>query len=205
MAVTVITAGADILERYFRTAPERTARAMRLAINGTVKGKGMVAIKKQMLSEVAFPSGYLTGDRLRVSKLASDSRLEATIVGRQRATSLARFVTGNPVVGSRRQDGVSVRVKNGRTTYLKNAFLVKLKKGASLEQDNYNVGLAVRLQPGEQLSNKNSSHKAWLVPGKVALLYGPSVDQVFADVAVTVSPALGTMVSQEFYRQFRRM
>lgn len=205
MAVTLINTGSEELERYFRTMPERTARAMRLAINSTVKGRGMSTIKKQMLSEVAFPSGYLNADRLRVGTLATDTRLEASIIGRKRATSLARFVTGSPVIGTRRKDGISVRVKSGRTTYLKNAFLVKLNKGASFSEDNYNVGLAVRLQPGEQLSNKNSSHKAWLVPGKVALLYGPSVDQVFSDVAVTVSPALADMVAADFHRHFERI
>ncbi len=205
MAVTILNTGSDILERYFRTMPEMTARAMRLAINGTVKGRGMTEIKKQMLNEIAFPNGYLNGDRLKVATLATDTRLEASIVGRKRATSLARFVTGNPVVGSKRKDGLSVRVKSGRTTYLKNAFLVKLNKGASYSEDNYNVGLAVRLAPGEQLSNKNSTHKAWLVPRKVARLYGPSVDQVFEGVSVSVGPALGDMVAAEFYRQFERI
>lgn len=205
MAVTIITSGSSELERYFRTMPEMTARAMRLAINGTVKGKGMTTIKKQMLDEIAFPNGYLNAERIKVTTLATDTRLEAAITGRKRATSLARFVTGNPVPNSRRHDGLSVRVKSGRTTYLKNAFLVRLNKGASYSEDNYNVGLAVRLKPGEQLTNKNSNHKAWLVPGKVALLYGPSVDQVFSGVATTVSPVLGEQVAAEFYRQFARL
>lgn len=205
MAITIITTGSVELERYFATMPKMTARAMRLSINGTVKGKGMGVIKKGMLNEVAFPSGYLNADRLKVTRLASDTSLEAVITGRKRATSLARFVTGNPVVNSKRKEGISVRVKSGRTTYLKNAFLVRLKKGASITEDNFNVGLAVRLKAGEQLSNKNTTHKAWLVPGKVALLYGPSVDQVFAGVAVEVTPQLGDMVAGEFYRQFERL
>jgi hypothetical protein len=205
MTVTVVTAGSDDLERYFRTMPEMTARAMRLAINGTAKGKGMSAIKTAMLDEVAFPNGYLNADRLRVTRLASDTKLEAAILGRKRATSLARFVTGNPVPNSKMPGGVSVRVKSGRTTYLKNAFVVRLNKGASLTEDNFNLGLAVRLKAGEQISNKRTTHQSWLVPGKVALLYGPSVDQVFSGVITELQPKLGAMVAGEFYRQFERL
>lgn len=205
MTVSIVTAGSNELQRYLETMPELTARAMRLAINGVTKGKGMTAIKRQMLDEIAFPSGYLNADRLKVTKLASDKNLESVITGRKRATSLARFVTGNPIPGSRRSDGLSVRVQKGRTTYLKNAFLVRLKRGASLSEDNYNVGLAVRLKPGERLANKRTGHKAWLVPNKVALLYGPSVDQVFAGVIEELRPQIGDDVAAEFHRQFARL
>jgi hypothetical protein len=42
----------------------------------------------------------------------------------------------------------------------------------------------VRLKPGEQaVMGKKTTHQSWLVPGRVALLYGPSVDQVFRQVA----------------------
>lgn len=205
MSITIVTAGSADLERYFRTMPEMTSRAMRLAINGTVKGKGMAAIKAKMLSEVAFPNGYLNGERLKVTRLASDTKLEAAVTGRKRATSLARFVTGHPVPNSKRPGGISVRVKSGRTTYLKNAFVVRLNKGASFSEDNYNLGLAVRLKPGERLTNKNTSHQAWLVPNKVALLYGPSVDQVFSGVITELQPKLGDIVAGEFFRQFERL
>ncbi|QJI52238.1 hypothetical protein [Cronobacter phage JC01] len=205
MSVTVVTAGSKELMTYLETVPELAKRAMRLAINGTAKGKGMTAIKRQMLDEVAFPSGYLNADRLRVTRLASDNNLEATITGRKRATSLARFVTGNPVVGSDKGGGVSVRVQRGRTTYLKQAFLVRLKRGASLSEDNYNLGLAVRLKPGESLTNKRTQHQAWLVPNKVALLYGPSVDQVFSGVIEELRPVIGQEVASEFHRQFARL
>lgn len=205
MTVSIVTAGSKELQRYLETMPELTARAMRLAINGVTKGKGMTAIKRQMLDEIAFPSGYLNADRLKVTKLASDSNLESVITGRKRATSLARFVTGNPIPGSKRSDGVSVRVQKGRTTYLKNAFLVRLKRGASLSEDNFNIGLAVRLKPGEQLANKRTSHKSWLVKDKVALLYGPSVDQVFAGVIEELRPQIGDDVAAEFHRQFARL
>jgi hypothetical protein len=205
MTVTIVSAGSTELQRYLETMPELTARAMRLAINGVTKGKGMSAIKRQMLDEIAFPSGYLNADRLKVTKLATDTKLESVITGRKRATSLARFVNGTAVPNSKRSDGVTVRVQKGRTTYLKNAFLVRLKRGASITEDNYNVGLAVRLKPGEQLANKRTQHKAWLVPNKVALLYGPSVDQVFAGVIEELRPQIGDDVAAEFHRQFARL
>lgn len=205
MTVSIANTGSADLERYFRTMPELTAQAARMAINSTARGKGMKAIKAQMLEEIAFPSGYLAGDRLKVNKLATNTSLEASIIGRKRATSLARFVTGNPVVNGKQAAGLSVRVKKGRSTFLKNAWLVRLNKGASLTEDNYNIGLAVRLQPGETLANKRSSHKSWLVPNKVALLYGPSVDQVFSGAIPEVSPLIGTLVAAEFYRQFARL
>lgn len=206
MTVHIITTGGEDLSRYFETWPELTARSARMAINGVAKGKGMVAIKREMLSEIAFPQGYLNADRLRVTRPASDSKLEAVITGRHRATSLARFATGNPVPNSKRPGGVTVRVKAGRTTVIRNAWIVRLKKGASLTDDNFNLGLAVSLKPGETvLGNKRTSHQAWLVQNKVALLYGPSVDQVFQDVSAKVSPALGSMVAAEFFRQFLRL
>lgn len=205
MTVNIVTAGSSELKRYLETMPELTTQAMRMSINEVAGRTGMSAIKKKMLDEIAFPSGYLNADRLKVTRKASNSKLEAVITGRQRATSLARFVQGNPVINSRRPEGITVKVQKGRTTYLKNAFLVRLNKGASLTQDNYNVGLAVRLKPGEQLANKRTGHKAWLVPNKVALLYGPSVDQVFSGVISDMGPEIGDMVAAAFHRHFARL
>lgn len=205
MAVNVISVGDLELKDYLKRLPEITELAMQMAINTVSSRTGMSLIKKNMLNEIAFPSGYLNADRLRVTKRATRSNLEAVITGRKRATSLARFVTSGTVVNSRRREGVSVRVKRGKTTYLKNAFLVRLKKGASLSEDNYNIGLAVRLSAGEVLANKNTQHKSWLVPQKVALLYGPSVDQVFAEVAEKVGPKIADLVATEFFRNFERL
>ena len=205
MAVNVISVGDLELRDYLKRLPEITELAMQMAINTVSSRTGMSLIKKNMLNEIAFPSGYLNADRLRVTKRATRSNLEAVITGRKRATSLARFVTSGTVVNSRRREGVSVRVKRGKTTYLKNAFLVRLKKGASLSEDNYNIGLAVRLSAGEVLANKNTQHKSWLVPQKVALLYGPSVDQVFAEVAEKVGPKIADLVATEFFRNFERL
>lgn len=192
------------LGAYLETAPESAPKAAALAINSVIKGKGFTNIKNKMLDEIAFPTGYLTGDRLRVGQLATPDNLMGSIIGRKRATSLARFASSSDFPG-KKSAGVTVRVQAGKTTYLKGAFLVKLKKGASVTEDNYNIGLAVRLGSGETLANKRTTHTSWLVPGKVALLYGPSVDQVFSTVADEMAQPLADMAADEFFRQFARL
>ena len=200
----MITVASDDLEglaTYFRTAADAAVPAMRMAINDVATRGGMALIREEMTDQIAFPRGYLTGDRIGVTKRATNANLEAVITGRKRATSLARFTSARTI---NQKGGVSVRVSRGRTTYLKQAWLVRLKKGASLDEDNYNIGLAVRLRPGEKL-NKKTVHQSWLVAGQVALLYGPSVDQVFQEVAGDVVDPISEMVQDEFFRQFARL
>lgn len=189
---------------FIRTAPDIATRAASMAINDVATRSGLRAIKDKMTDEIDFPSGYLSGDRLKVTQRATPENLLAVITGRKRATSLARFSSGAAVPNSKAA-GVNVRVQQGRTTFLKKAFLVRLKKGASLTEDNYNIGLAIRVGPGETVLNKKTVHKSWLVPGKVALLYGPSVDQIFATVADDLAPELAEMAANEFFRQFARL
>ena len=200
----MITVASDDLEglaTYFRTAADAAVPAMRMAINDVATRGGMALIREEMTDQIAFPRGYLTGDRIGVTKRATNANLEAVITGRKRATSLARFTSARTI---NQKGGVSVRVSRGRTTYLKQAWLVRLKKGASLDEDNYNIGLAIRLRPGEKL-NKKTVHQSWLVAGQVALLYGPSVDQVFQEVAGDVVDPISEMVQDEFFRQFARL
>lgn len=206
MTVEIISIGSKELSEYIENVPKVANKAITQAINKVASGKGMTRIRKAITDEIAFPTGYLTGDRLKVTKRARGSDLEAIITGRKVATSLARFVTGGAMVtNSKTPGGVQVRVKRGKTTYIKNGFLVRLNKGASLTEDNYNVGLAVRLSAGETLANKRTQHKSWLVRGKVALLYGPSVDQVFASVIPDLSPKLADDIAAEFHRNFARL
>lgn len=189
---------------YFKRMPARSAKAARLAINDVATRGGMKLARDTMLDQVAFPKDYLGGDRLKVSRYATEGSLEAVITARKRATSLARFAPGQSV-GTAPRMGVRVTVGKGKTTTLRNAWLVRLKKGASLDEDNYNIGLAVRLKPGEKLANKTKAHQSWLVPDVVALLYGPSVDQVFRDVAGDIAKPIADMVSDQFFRQFARL
>lgn len=191
------------LSDYFQRYPQVSVKAVRMAINDVAKGKGMTMIREAMGDQIDFPPGYLYGDRLNVSRWATDLNPEAIITARKRATSLARFASGTPA--STRRRGVTVRVKKGKTTYLKNAWLVRLNRGASLTEDNYNIGLAVRLGPGERLDNKSTTHRSWLIKDKVALIYGPSVNQVFLNVAQVLASPIGDMVAAEYTRQMARL
>lgn len=199
--ITVSSAELEELASYFETAADAAVPAMRMAINDVASRGGMAMIRQEMTEQIAFPKGYLSGDRIGVTKRATNANLEAVITGRQRATSLARF---SSATGVNQRGGVSVRVSKGRTTYIRQAWLVRLKKGASLDQDNYNIGLAIRVNPGEKV-NKRTLHQSWLVKDQVALLYGPSVDQVFSEVSGNVADPIGDMVIDEFYRQFARL
>lgn len=183
-------------QNFFKQLPQVAERAAQLAINQVADRSGLKMIRTAILSEIAFPRDYLTGDRLSVTQHATPSNLEAVITARKRPTSLARFASGQ-ALGSRARIGVKVSVKAGTTTTLKKAWLVRLNNG--------NLGLAVRLKPGQSLINKKGDHKSWLVPGKVALLYGPSVDQVFREVSEMSASPISRLVTEEFLRQFTRL
>jgi len=167
-----------------------------MSINTVANRGGMKLIRTSILDEIAFPKDYLSGDRLKVKKLAKPGNLEAIIAARPRPTSLARFAASTSI-GSRAKIGVQVRLKKtSGAVVLKKAWLVNLKNG--------NIGLAVRVKSSD-LANKYADIKTWLVPDKVALLYGPSVDQVFRDVSQKTSAPIGRMVTEEFLRQFTRL
>jgi hypothetical protein len=202
MTVFVDATGLDGLKHLFDQAPAIANTAAKLAINQTVERKGMKLARDAMLQQVAWPSGYLneadsSGDkRFRLAYKATDTRLEAGIVGRQRATSLARFtgLTSPPA----RRTPISVRVNPGVTTELKRSFLLRGRSG--------NLLLGVRLKPGEVLENTIGAKLIKTGPmAGVALLYGPSVDQVFRSVAVQISPPLLDALTTEFLRQFERL
>lgn len=193
MTAVVFADALGEVARYFEELPDIATKAATLAINQVAGRDGLAVLRRDMRSQIDFPSGYLESDRLKLASKASRFKLEATIRGRDRATSLARFAKGqNP--GNTRGRGVRVTVKPGQTRHLKNAFLVRLKNG--------NMGLAVRLKPGEQIRN---SEKAVRLADNVFLLYGPSVDQVFRGVADDRAPEIGEMVSRQFLRQMTRL
>lgn len=190
---------------FFKRMPQVNAKAARIAINQVAQRGGLDLARTSILDEIAFPKGYLNDDRLGVTKLATDARLEAVITGRKRATSLARFAAPGTPLGRGLGNGVRVQVKNGSSTVLRRAWLVRLRAGASLTEDKFNVGLALRVNPGEKVGGKYSAHQSWLVPGVIALLYAPSVDQIFRDVADDIAPRVGEMTAAEFLRQFTRL
>jgi hypothetical protein len=98
--------------------------------------------------------------------------------------------------------GVYVQVAPGKSRFMKRAFLMRLPQGSTLTDTIFNLGLAIRLRPGEVLQNKVSARK---VASGLYLLYGPSVDQVFrsndgSGVANDMVPEIERDLSAEFLR-----
>jgi len=169
------------------------------AINKVARNS-RVDIARDIRNEVNLPARYVApgNKRLYVSKHASSNQLEARITARGRPTSLAQFTSGGRVG----KPGVYVEVAPGRARFMKRAFLIRLPQGSALTDTRFNLGLAIRLRPGESLQNKVSARR---VSKGLYLLYGPSVDQVFRSkdgtgVATDRVPAIERELSNEFLR-----
>lgn len=203
MTVKIVADGLARQAAYLRSAPQLFAQASALALNDVAKGSGLKLLATNVQAQVDFPSGYINKDRLYVSKYATAGGLEVTITARQRPTSLARFAAES--LGSQqRGQGVHVHVKTtGSGKFMPGAFLVRLKAGASLTEDNYNVGLAVRLKKGTTLNKREFSSVQ--LSHNLYLLYGPSINQVFSEVASESTDAVLDLVETEFLRQFVRL
>lgn len=149
--------------------------------------------------QVNFDSSYLTGKdgRLQITQRAKSGNLEAVITGRERPTSLARFSSTNDPGLTRRQGGTKVQVKPGSIEFMKGAFLMRLRAGGELTDTKFNLGLAIRLKPGERLRNKT---RLVQVQQNLYLLYGPSVAQVFRQVSEQVAPDVEDYLYKEFNR-----
>ena len=205
MSVIVEASGLAELKRFYDIAPKEATTAARIAINQSAERKGLTLAKNAMVAQVNFPRGYFneTGRKGKpnfgMEYRATDNNLEAAIAGRQEPTSLSRFATGR---GRFRQGRlargtpITVSVHPGRAQEFKrNAFFLRLK--------NNNIGLGIRLKNGETLTNTVGAKIITSGPLKgVALLYGPSVDQIFRTVAVDISPEVLDALTVEFLRQF---
>lgn len=178
----VVVEGLDEL-RDIETLDARVLLRARQAINDTLR-RARTALDREIRQQVAFPARYL-GTRLRVSQFAHGTSLQGTITGRDRPTSLARFATGKPSA----RGGVRVQVAPGSRKQMRRAFLMELKHG--------NIGLAIRLKPGETIRHKKYLAK---VSRGLYLLYGPAVNQVFAGVADDESNQIAAMLQKEFTR-----
>jgi hypothetical protein len=205
MSVSIVANALKEVSDYFEKLPALATEAAYFAINDTARDEE-VAIRREMESQVNFPSGYLRKDsRFGIRSKATLRSLQAVISGRDRPTSLARFAEGATFENSRRRP-LTVRVKPGKsTTFTRSdgkpsAFLVKLRNG--------NTGLAIRLPSGERpsdaykpvpLTQKNGEETG------VWLLYGPSVDQVLNGVIGDRSPKIADAVARNFFRQFDRL
>ena len=192
------------LEDFLTAVPDITRRAASQAINSAIAGPGLAQYRKGVSEQIDFPTGYLDNDRLGVTQYSTPNRLEGRITGRQRATSLARFATGGSVGG---KGGVSVRVKKGGgSKMMRSAFLVRLKAGTTLDGDSFNVGLALRLKPGQTVVGKKDTSRMVQLDANVVLLYAPSVDQILrTSVAEEETPKVVDIIATEFFRNFQRL
>jgi hypothetical protein len=184
--------GLDIQIEDLSDAEPNIRSAASRAINGALR-RARTRSDREIRAQVNFPGNYLnpsTG-RLTVSQNAAPTSLEGAVTARQRPTSLARFVKGNP----KRGQPVRLEVSPGKTTVLPRAFLMPLRSGNVDTKSN--LGLAIRLGPGERLQNKRRFKR---IASGLYLLYGPSVDQVFRTVAADEAEPTADFLETEFLR-----
>lgn len=191
---------------FLGTRPAKARKAASMAINDTTRS-AVPTFRREMKQEVNFPAGYLEDkSRFGQTKQARPDDLTAAITARFRPTSLARFAGGIPnFEGARRAGGVGVKVdRGGSAKFLKGAFFVRLRRGKDTT-DGFNVGIAIRLKPGESLRGRRKGGSGVQLAPNLYLLYGPSVDQVFREVSVSGSPAVADKLVKEFTRQWVRL
>lgn len=204
----VSTVNLDNFLKAVESTPSAARKAAVLSTNDTVR-RARAMSAKEIMKQVAFPGGYLgnvNNGRLRVSKYAKGHSLSAEITGRFNPTSLAQFTTNKPsMIGKNRRGPARVKVKPGSVQTIERAFIMRLRRGsisAAAAGSSANLGLAIRLAPGERVHNK----KAMKTMGRgLYLLYGPSVNQVFKTVSEDIQREVGRYYATEFSRQFRRL
>lgn len=194
------------IEEFLSAQPAATRTAARIAINSVTARQAVPQYRREMRKEVNFPQGYLEdGNRFGQTKKATDADLSATVTARFRPTSLARFAKNTSLEGAKRRGGVSVQVDSGGgAVFLRRAFFVKLRRGGDTS-DGFNLGVAIRLKPGEKLLGRKKGATGVRLADNLYLLYGPSVDQVFRSVSVSESGFVSTALEKEFLRQYIRL
>jgi hypothetical protein len=186
LGYVVAVEGLDSLD--LTEVPFQIKRFASQAINGTAR-KFRTESSRRIREQVNFPARYLDSKQdgnLRITQNATADVMEAVIEGRFRPTSLARFVTGARTGGRK---SPTVEVSPGNREKMNRAFLMNLRSG--------NVGLAIRVGEGERIENKTRMVR---VSSGLYLLYGPSVDQVFRQVAEDVKDDAAAYLEQEFIR-----
>lgn len=181
--------------------PQRLKRIASMAVNKVARdGRSMLA--RDVRDQINLPASYVSDSkkRLYVAQTASAENAEAIIRARARNTSLARYAM-NPTTQTRGA-GAVVQIAPGRARLMRRAFFIKLRQGSALTDTQYNLGLALRLKPGERVENKKQMVK---MAAGLYLLYGPSVDQVFrsqdgSGIANDRAPFLAKKLEEEFLR-----
>lgn len=186
---------------FTKGSAEKIKRAASQAINTLTRDKRAKAARL-IRGQVNLPARYVSpsGKGLYVSKKASPTNLEGVITARGRPTSLAQFLTSSPRPG---RAGVTVEVQPGKARFMRRVFALRLPQGNTLTATKYNMGLAIRLRPGEKLANKTSAQR---VSKGLYLLYGPSVDQVFRSLDGSgVANDLVSEIERDLEEEFLRL
>lgn len=175
--ITYETRGIDRAQKMLGDLPGNVQTALVRSVNrGAERGRTEGA--RLIVGQLNFPGSYLAPSqgRLVAYSTQDNANPQARVVGRNRPTSLARFVTSGSLG---KKGGVSVMVKRGHTRVLPNAFLIRLRAGATMDEGTFNLGLAIRLKPGETIKNKR---EAIQMRNGLWLMYGPSVGQAFGQL-----------------------
>lgn len=181
--------------RTLEDIPEKLLVAAARAVNRTTE-RARTAGGREIRKQVNLPARYVS-DNLFTGQAATPERLEREIVGRFRPVSLARYAKGTPE-STRRAGGVNLTIKPGGAAFMKRAFLVRLRGAGGDTGANANIGLAIRLRPGETIRNKKVS--LTVTKSGLALLYGPSIDQLFQTVREDITPDASDFLEREFLR-----
>lgn len=189
------------LESVSREIEKQGAAGMEVAadaLNATIDYARKIG-GDAILDQVLFPPGYLDLDgRFAITERATVGNPRAAVLARQRTTSLARFVTSAPP--PLKKGVVAVRVKRGGGGSLR-AYMAPLKSG--------NVGVALRVKAGESLAGRTGGTAGLPVLredkwGTVYLLSGPSVNQVFYNVADDIDDKVESHLVDQFVTLYEK-
>lgn len=211
VSANLLTDFPDLIRRM-ENMPGIVTKAAVMAVNEGARF-GRAAALREMNSQVMLGKKYLSDNLLIKKAQGNVGEIRAVLTGVQRPVSLARYVASSAraaFLGAKKQPkNMRVRVRTSSTgRVMPKAFFVRLRSGREFSETHFNVGLAIRLKPGQQVQGRHISGKPMAKTGSSAsvyLLYGPSVDQVFRTVREDVSPDIAIRVRNEFGRQFKRL
>lgn len=189
------------LEKMFKTFPERTAEAARLAINQTAKREALSRVRQDMRKQINWKASYLNDpDKTGVAKYATKGSLVAAIYARDQPTMLNRFRPNPNTMPSKTTSGVKVKVKPTSTKVMKHAFAHQFRKSG-------NIGILTRTKGGGSTPPSGITHGGgrYIQSMRAWLLYAPSVDQVMWDTAKRNQARIAKYLEVEFLRQFNRL
>ena len=194
--------------------PDRVQQAASMAINQTAKREALGRVRRDMRKQINWKESYLSDPKKTgIGKLASRTRLEATIYARDRPTMLNRFRPNPNLIPAKgkQQRGVTVRVKPNNTKVLRKAFVVALGKRKNSDDvadgKRKNIAVMMRTKGGASEPPKGITHGGgrYISSMRAWLLYAPSIDQVMQDTAERNADKIAQYLQNEFLRQFERL